>query len=70
MSQLGMQLPGSQRGRKAQPNVYTGLLLFAVIALVFAVVLTFMNLRSVAPGEGPLDVLKFQDPDRITLSDN
>lgn len=67
MSQLGMQLPGSQRTRKAQPNVYTGLLLFAVVALIFAVALTFLNLRAVAPGDGAMDAFKFQDPDKIVL---
>ena len=67
MSQLGMQLPGSQRARKAQPNVYTGLLLFATVALLFAVVLTFMNLQKVAPGEGAMDAFKFQESGSVSL---
>jgi hypothetical protein len=45
-------------------------LLFAVVCLVFAVVLTFLNLRAVAPGDGALDAFKFQDPDRIVVPGN
>jgi len=70
MSQLGMQLPGSQRARKAQPNVYTGLLLFATVALLFAVVLTFLNLGKVAPEEGAMGAFKFQDADNVQLPGN
>lgn len=38
MSQLGMQMPGSQRGVRPRLNVYTGLALVAVICLAAGVV--------------------------------
>lgn len=38
MSQLGMQMPGSQRGVRPKLNVYTGLALVAVVCLAAAVV--------------------------------
>ncbi|MEZ6210823.1 MAG: hypothetical protein R3B46_06185 [Phycisphaerales bacterium] len=39
MSQLGMQMPGSQRGIRPRMNVYTGLALVAVVCLAAAVVM-------------------------------
>ena len=67
MSQLGMQLPGAQRARRAAPDVYTGLLMLAVVLLVVALVAVFFRAQSLAPEEGPLGVFKLQDPDRVTL---
>ncbi len=67
MSQLGMQMPGAQRSRRATPNVYTGLLLAAVTALAVATVIVFLQAQKVAPGEGMLDVLKLQEPERVSL---
>lgn len=53
MSQLGMQLPGSQARRQASLNVYTGLLLVAVLALAAAVGVAWINGARVAPEGQP-----------------
>ncbi len=53
MSQLGMQLPGSQARRQATLNVYTGLLLVSVLALGAAVGVAFVNGAKVAPNGQP-----------------
>ena len=53
MSQLGMQLPGSQARRQATLNVYTGLLLVSVLALGAAVGVEFVNGAKVAPNGQP-----------------
>ncbi|MBN8644763.1 MAG: hypothetical protein J0L61_05915 [Planctomycetes bacterium] len=47
---LGMSMPGSQRGRRATPNVYTGLMAVAVVALLSACVVVWMNGRVIGPG--------------------
>ena len=67
MSQLGMQLPGAQRARRAAPDVYTGLLLLVVVLLLIALVAVFLRAQVLAPEEGPLGVLKLQDPERVQL---
>ncbi len=70
MSQYGMQMPGTQRPRRAAPNIYTGLMLCAVAALATAVVFVGMAAMTVAPADaGLLGVLKLQDPDRIQVAD-
>lgn len=48
--QLGMSMPGAQRGRRAQLNVYTGLMAAAVLALAAACVVVYMNGRIIGPG--------------------
>lgn len=53
MSQLGMQLPGSQPTRQATVNVYTALLLVAVLALGAAVGVAWINGAQVAPDGQP-----------------
>jgi len=70
MSQLGMQMPGAKRSRRATPNVYTGLLLGAVAIMAGALVVVFIQAQKVAPGEGLLDVFKLQDPERVVLPGN
>ncbi|MCA9294424.1 MAG: hypothetical protein KDA20_11485 [Phycisphaerales bacterium] len=67
MSQLGMQLPGSQRGRKAQPNAYTALMLGATVVLAVAVVLVGRSAAKVAPGGDVMKVLNVQDAKKIDL---
>lgn len=42
MDQIGMQMPGGGR-RGAQPNVYTGLLGLAVVALLTACVIVYIQ---------------------------
>lgn len=62
MSQMGMQMPGAQRGRKASLNIYTGMSFVAMIALLVATIFVFRAAHTVAPEEGAMGVLKLHDP--------
>lgn len=61
MSQMGMQMPGAQRARKASLNVYTGMSLVAMIALLVATIFVFRAAQVVAPEEGAMGVLKLHE---------
>ncbi len=67
MSQLGMNLPGSQRNRGASMNIYTGLLFLAVVCLGAATAMVWMAGMSLAPEEGPLGAFKVHDADSSSL---
>ncbi len=56
MSQYGMQMPAGQLQRGPTMNIYTGLLLAAVVALVAASAYVFVQGKSIAPGGNPLAV--------------
>jgi hypothetical protein len=43
MSQMGMNLPGATRRRTATMDIYTGLLFVAVVALIAACAVVFVN---------------------------
>ncbi len=43
MSQMGMNLPGATRRRTASMDIYTGLLFVAVVALIAACAVVFIN---------------------------
>jgi len=58
MSQLGMTMPGAQRVQRPRPNVYTGLLLAAVIALAAACAIVYLQGAKIAPQDDPLGPLK------------
>lgn len=49
MTQFGMQMPGGQHVRRAQPDVYTGLMLVAFLALTAATAFVFMAGQRVGP---------------------
>jgi len=51
MSQLGMQMPGAQRRRTSTTNIYTGLLLIAVLCLLAAVILVGYQANKVGPAD-------------------
>lgn len=63
MSQFGMQMPGAQRGRSAGPNVYSGILLGAVVCLAAAVGFMLYAGARVGPGGGLMAAFKVH-PDR------
>jgi len=67
MSQLGMNLPGSQRSARPSMNIYTGLLFLAVAALAAAVALVWTAGIQLAPEKGPVGAFKVQDAQRIAL---
>lgn len=67
MSQLGMQMPGTYRARGASMNIYTGLMLAAVLSLVAAVGFVFYAGMQVGPGEGPMAAIKLHEPGKVTL---
>ncbi|MGD9693173.1 MAG: hypothetical protein AB7G17_10320 [Phycisphaerales bacterium] len=56
MSQLGMQLPGSQARRGGSMNVYTALLFVAVMCLAGALGMVWVQGTKVAPGGKPWEV--------------
>lgn len=58
MNQFGMQLPGGQMQRGPMMNVYTGLLLLAVLALAAASVMVYMNAGKVGKDGKPFDLQK------------
>ncbi len=49
MSQYGMQMPGGMQSRGPSMNVYTGLLLIAVVCMVAASIVVFTAGARVAP---------------------
>lgn len=67
MSQLGMNLPGSQRKARPAMNIYTGLLLLSVLCLTAAVALVWIAGMRLAPESGPIGAFKVQDARSITL---
>lgn len=67
MSQLGMQMPGSQRRRRASPNVYAGLLLGAVVCLAAAVGFMVYAGMKVGPGGDIMGAFKLHPPGQVRL---
>jgi|JRYH01.1.fsa_nt_gb hypothetical protein len=66
MSQFGMQMPGGAHVRKATPDVYTGLMLFAFVALLSATVFVFFAGQRVGPDGNALGL---QNARAIKLAD-
>lgn len=64
MSQFGMQMPGGRMRRGATPDVYTGLMALAVVALLAACALMYMQGAKVGVDGSAIGL---QDPDRISL---
>ena len=50
MSQMGMNLPGAARRRAATMDIYTGLLFVAVVALIAACAVVFINGSHIGKG--------------------
>lgn len=61
MSQYGMQMPGGQLQRGPTMNVYTGLLLAAVIALLAASGAVFYQGQKIGPNGNAFAVHEFND---------
>ena len=71
MSQMGMNLPGATRRRGATMDIYTGLLFVAVVALIAACAVVFINGSLIGkdgsafglqePAQGNESKLKFED---------
>lgn len=64
MSQFGMQMPGARAKRAASINVYTGLLFVAVVALLAACAMAYINGTKISPDGQPW---KIHQQGRITL---
>lgn len=54
-----MTMPGGQMQRAASPNVYTGLLALAALALLAACVFVYLQGSKIAPPGGALKVHTF-----------
>lgn len=65
MSQFGMQMPGGRVQRGASPDVYTGLMALAVLALLAACIVVFVQGAKLGL-EG--SAIGLQDPDNIRLA--
>lgn len=65
MSQFGMQMPGGRAAKGASPDVYTGLMFVAVVALGVAVALLWRAGTLVGPDGSPI---KLQEEGRVQLS--
>jgi hypothetical protein len=59
MSQMGMNLPGATRRRGATMDIYTGLLFVAVVALIAACAVVFINGALIGKGGSAFGL---QDP--------
>jgi len=62
----GMRFAGAQK-RKASMNVFTGMAVGMVLALGGATAYAYLQAAKIAPGEGPMDVVKLQEEGRIQL---
>ncbi len=60
MSQLGLNLPGQMGPRKAQMNVYTGLMFLAVVCLGAACAMVWKSATVVSPAQGPTAPFELQ----------
>ena len=70
MSQMGMQLPGAQRKRSPAINVYTGLMMCAVVALAAATFVMFRAASAVGPADqGIMGALKIHPKGQVKLKD-
>jgi hypothetical protein len=67
MSQFGMQLPGGQMQRGPVMNVYTGLLLLAVLALAAASVMVYLNAGKVGKGGQPFNLHPTTETGRLEV---
>lgn len=65
MSQFGMQMPGGRMRRGATPDIYTGLMALAVVALIVACAMVYMQGAKVGADGSAIGL---QDPARISLS--
>lgn len=72
MNQLGMQMPGAQRRRTASPNIYTGLLLVAVLCLLAAVLIVGYQANKVGPADQGeyVRALHIHEEGQVRLPDN
>lgn len=69
MSQLGMQMPGAARRVSASPNIYTGLLFVAVVALAAACGYVWVQGSKVGVDGAALGT-EFQQVNQIRLKSN
>jgi len=70
MSQMGMQLPGTQRKRAPVINVYTGLMMCAVVALAAASFVMFRAASAIGPSDqGVMGALKLHPKGQVKLKD-
>jgi hypothetical protein len=64
MSQFGMQMPGGRLRRGASPDVYSGLMGLAVLALLAACVMLYIQGSKVGADGSAIGL---QDPTKISL---
>ncbi len=67
MSQFGMQMPAGRVHRGSSPDIYTALVLIAVVFLAVAVGVMFTAGAKVSPGEGFMAPFSLQEEGQIKL---
>lgn len=68
MSQFAMQMPGAQRARTAPLNIYTGLMLVAVVCLLAAIGFVFYAGTKVGPSGGPMAAVTLHQKGQVRLA--
>lgn len=66
MSRYGMQMPGGQARRGASPDIYTGLLAVAFVALAVAIGFVWVEGSKLGKDGNPLGL---QESGRVQLAD-
>lgn len=64
MSQFGMQMPGGRMQRGASPDIYTGLMALAVVALLAACAMMYVQGSQLGVDGSPIGL---QDAERVAL---
>lgn len=64
MSQFGMQMPGGRAKRASGPDVYTGLLVVATVAMLAACVVVFMQAGAIGKDGSAIGL---QEPGNVKL---
>ena len=64
MSQFGMQMPGGRARKSSGPDVYTGLLVVATVAMLAACVVVFMQAGTIGKGGS---AIALQEPGNVVL---
>ena len=67
MSQFGMQMPGGRKAQGAGPDVYTGLMFFAVLALLAGCAVLYFAAAKVAPEGQPWKVHEATQNGRVEI---
>ncbi|MEN0020580.1 MAG: hypothetical protein AAF747_06835 [Planctomycetota bacterium] len=66
MSQFGMQMPGGRARQRPEPDVYTGLMVLATVALLAACALVYLQSVKIGPDGNAIGL---QDESSIRIAE-